>query len=478
MLTPNKAGASYARTRAPRPWTASLQRPAAKILVAGGLTFAGWLLGAALSGSTASAADRPACPEAPVVSTVDHAAKPFWHARHRKSHHETGAATCAVQPKGDSAEPAPADETQADETPTAAETTKDSSAEGQPAATTPESDPAAEPTATAPESDPVSEPTATTPDSEPVAPESSSTEEPAATTPDSSTPAETAATTKPKTKATSEDSSTAEAPKATSSSGNLLGNLVGGTLNAVSSATTKDIADEPAAPAKTTTASGGDLLGGLLGGVLDVVGGTLSTVTGTVGAVTDTLSHTVLAPLTQPLAGHPGAPVLLPLDDLLGPVFSGGSNSGGVIAVVPGVTATVVTQTQTQAPATVLETVPAAVPTTADPQQQTTRVAVARLVVRHAESLPAAHEQPRDSGTHATGGGGDSTPGLPGGTTAPSAPAPTAAPGHDGPGGARHAFAVHTDDVTTTQLKLMGTSRDHEVDGAGREAALPTTSPD
>jgi hypothetical protein len=430
----------HARVRAPRPWTASLHRPAAKILVAGGLTFAGWLLGAALSGSTASAADRPACPEAPVVSTVDHAAvdhaaKPFWHARHRKSHHETGDGTCAAQPKADSAdsaEPPTADEPQPqpDETPTASETTKDSSATGEPAVGVP----AEEPVAT-------SESTSTTEPSD-----SSPAEEPAATT-----------------KATSSESTSTEAPKATSSSGNLLGSLVGGTLNAVSGATTKDTTEAPA------TSAGGDLLGGLVGGLVDVVGGTLSTVTDTVGAVTGTLSHTVLAPLTQPPAGHPDAPVLLPLDDILSPVL-GGSNSGGVTAVVPGATAVV-----TQAPAAVLETVPAAALTTAG--QQTFRVAGAHLVVRHTESLPAVQEQPRDSGTHVTGGG-DSTPGLPGGTTAPSAPAPTAAPGHDGSGGARHTFAVHTDDVTTTQLKLIGTSRDHEVDGAGREAALPTTSPD
>lgn len=435
--------APHARVRAPRPWTASLQRPAAKILVAGGLTLAGWLLGAALSGSTASAAGAPACPEAPAISTVDQAAvdqaavdqaaRPFSHARHRKHHHETGAATCADQPKGDSTEPATdpaADEPpqQTGDTPTAAETTKDTSATDEPVTTK--------------------------------------------------------ATTSPAT----------EAPKATSSSGNLLGNLVGGVLG-----TTKDTA-----PAKATssggnllgtlvggvvgatkdtlttsepaqaTSSGGGLLGGLVGGVLDVVGGTLSTVTGTVGAVTETLSHTVLAPLTQPPAGNPDAPVLLPLDDLLGPVLGSGSNSGGVTATVPGAPAgSTPGQDTTVVEPTVSEAVTA--------QQlvlQTGRVAAGHLVVRHAESLPEAQEQPGDSGTHATGGGGDSTPGLPGGTPAPSAPAPTAAPGHDGPGGARHAFAVHTDDVTTTQLKLIGTSRDHEVDGAGREAALPTTSPD
>jgi hypothetical protein len=343
---------------------------------------------------------------------VDHAAKPLWHARHRKSHHETGAAKCAEQPKIDTGDETPQ---QADEPPTAPGTTKDS-----------------------------------------------------------------------------KDTSATEDPKATSAGGSLLGGLVGGTLDAVSGATgtTKDTstAPEPAkvassdsspAEAPKATSAGGGLLGGLVGGVLDVVGGTLSTVTGTLNAVTDTLSHTVLAPLTQPSVGYPGAPALLPLDDILDPVLSGGSNSGGVTAVVPGVTAVV-----TQAPATVVETVPAAA-AVADAaqqqqqQQQSTRLPVAHFIVRQTQPLPVVQDEPRDSGTHATGGGGGgSTPGLPGGTTAPSAPAPTAAPGHDGSGGARHAFAVHTDYATTTQLKLIGTSRDHEVDGAGREAALPTTSPD
>jgi hypothetical protein len=352
------------RVRTPRPWAVPLHRPAAKILLAGGLTLAGWLLGATLSGSTASAAERPTCPSAPVVSTVDHALKVFSHGKHHKSR-ETAAVTCETQPKADtggSTEPAEAppagERQQADETQTASETTASE---------------------------------------------------------------------------TTKDTQTAEEP-----------------------ATTK------------AASSGGGLLGGLVGGVLNVVGGTLNTVTSTVGVVTDTLSHTVLAPLTQPPANNPGAPALLPLDDLLGPVLSGGSNSGGVTATVPGVPA-VVTQV-----APVVETV---VPVAAAPQQAP-RVAVAHLVVRR-QQLPATQEQPRDSGVHARdGGGGDSTPGLPGGTSAPSAPATSATPSHDGSGGARQQFAVHTDDVTTTQLKLIGASRDHDVDGAGREAALPTTSPD
>ncbi|GAB3138039.1 hypothetical protein GCM10027258_14520 [Amycolatopsis stemonae] len=382
---PESGGLAHARGRTPRPWTAALQRPAAKILVAGGLTLAGWLLTGALSGSTAAAAEHRSCPEAPAVSTVDQAApdhaakdqvaKLFAHGKHRTAHRE--AVACARQPEA------------ADET-----------------AKQPEDTQAAE------------------------------------------TPPETA----PETKIA------AKQPQVES---------------------TKDTQTSEAPSVKTTPKASANLLGGLVGGVVDVVGGTLNTVTttlqgtlNTVGALTDTLSHTVLAPLTQPPANNPGAAPLLPIDDILNPIFTGASNSGGVTVTVPGaVTATV---TQVAAP---VVTESAATEAAAATTPQTTHVAVVHLVERQ-DTLPARPEQPRDSGVHARNGGGDSTPGLPGGTGAPSAPAPSAAPGHDGPGGARHPFAVHTDDVTTTQLKLIGTSRDHEVDGAGREAALPTTSPD
>ncbi|WP_370970231.1 hypothetical protein [Amycolatopsis sp. cg9] len=403
-LLATSAESPRARGRAPRPWAASLQRPAAKILVAGGLTLAGWLLTAALSGSTAGAAEQATCPQAPVASTVDHAGKPFSHGRHhRKSHRETGAATCAQQ----------ADETETDETQAA------------------DAQPGSEPTETAPV-------------------ETSAAETPAETKPAESEPA---AKTQPAGETTAAEQPAAETQH---------------TLSTLSTQTT----GAPATETQTAQEPQAGLLGGLVGGVLNVVGGTLTTVTNTVGVVTDTLSHTVLAPLTQPPADNPDAPVLLPLDDVLGPILNAGSNSGGVTVTVP-VTTTVVATTE--APAT---TVPAA-PAEAVPQETGRGTAVVHFVVVKRE-LPqqAKQDQPRGSGVQARDGGGDSTPGLPGGTTAPSAPAPTAAPGHDGPGGARHAFAVHTDDVTTTQLKLIGASLDHDVDGAGREAALPTTSPD
>ena len=423
------AGHQLGKARTPRPWAAALQRPAAKILVAGGLTLAGWLLTGALSGSTASAAETASCPEAPAVSTVDHSAKPFAHGRHHRSHRED--AKCARQ----------ADETQAG-----------------PATT--------------------GEPETTAADTEATAKQSTKDTQPA------------------------EEPSTAPAAKATSSGG-LLGGLVGGVTSATKpltepATTTKSTssgclltglvgtvtsATEPLTQPTTKATSSGDLLGGLVGGVLNVVGGTLNTVTTTVSGtlntvttLTDTLSHTVLAPLTQAPANNPDAPVLLPLDDLLDPILGGSSNSGGVTVTVPGVVSDTLTPVTTAAAAGT-GTAPAAAE--AATTSTASRVAVVHLVeVQHTLRVQQ-QEQPRDSGVHArNGGGGDSTPGLPGGTTAPSAPAPTAAPGHDGPGGVRHPFAVHTDDVTTTQLKLIGASLDHDVDGAGREAALPTTSPD
>lgn len=425
------AGHQLGKARTPRPWAAALQRPAAKILVAGGLTLAGWLLTGALSGSTASAAETASCPEAPAVSTVDHSAKPFAHGRHHRSHRED--AKCARQ----------ADETQAGPATTGEPETTAADTEATAKQSTKDTQPAEEPS-TAPATEPAAKATSSggllgglvdgvTSATKPLT-------EPATTT------------------------------KATSSGG-----LLNGLVGTVTSAT------EPLTQPTTKATSSGDLLGGLVGGVLNVVGGTLNTVTTTVSGtlntvttLTDTLSHTVLAPLTQAPANNPDAPVLLPLDDLLDPILGGSSNSGGVTVIVPGVVSDTLTPVTTAAAGT--ETAPAAAE--AATTSTASRAAVVHLVeVQH--TLPAHQEQPRDSGVHArNGGGGDSTPGLPGGTTAPSAPAPTAAPGHDGPGGVRHPFAVHTDDVTTTQLKLIGASLDHDVDGAGREAALPTTSPD
>ncbi len=342
------AGAPSARMRAPRPWAAPLPRPAARILVAGGLTLAGWLLSAALSNAGASADELPACTQ-PAATSHAHAAKPH----HRK--HAVERDACVKQS-------APAAKT-------ATETISDS---------------------------------------------------------DESATAD-------------EDTSYAE----------------------------------PSAKKQNTTkASSNGLLGGLLGGLVNVVGHTLQAVTGTVAVV----GHTVLDPVTQPPASNPDAAPILPIGGVVDPILDGvssSSGSGSVTATVPDAAGDLVATTDA-----VTAVVPDVVATA--PEQQVARAwatSHVTLIPRHRE-LPASVQGPKDSGVHARTGGGDNGPGLPSAPSAPSAPAASAGSAHDGPGGARQQFAVHTDEITTTQLKLAGTNRDHAADGAGREAALPTTSPD
>jgi hypothetical protein len=225
---------------------------------------------------------------------------------------------------------------------------------------------------------------------------------------------------------------------------------------------------QPAVKKQRTAAPHADLLGGLVGGLVDTVGGTLdttlNTLSGVVGTV-GTLGNTVLAPVVTPDAG--GNSVLQPVDDLLDPVLGSASSASATV------TAAVPIATTADVPAAAV-TSPDAAPVPDQPQAARTipaRIPAVGLV------LPAHQEKPRDSGTH-LGGGGGSGPGLPSAPSAPAGPATSVTAGHDGPGGARQQAIVHTDDATTTQLRLIGTSRDHEVDGAGREAALPTTSPD
>lgn len=347
------AGAPSAGPRAPRPWAAPLPRPAARILLAGGLTLAGWLLGAALSNATASADELPACTQSDTV-----AAKPAQAAKpHHRKHRDVAAQDTCAKP------PAEGEKTQADEKPTADET--------QPAAT---------------------------------------------------------------------------------------------------DEVTTDSAPPPSAKKQNTTKLTSDgLLGGLIGGIVDVVSGTLNAVTSTVG----TLGHAVADPLTKPPVDNPAAPPILPIGGILDPVLDGVSGSGSVTVTVPTSAVDVVT--------TATADVTAVVPDAAAPVQATTRATVATphiTLIPLQRQLPAKADQPRDSGVHARNGGGDNGPGLPSAPSAPSAPASSVSSGHDGPGGARQPFAVHADAITTTQLKLAGTNRDHAADHAGREAALPTTSPD
>ncbi|SEP41014.1 hypothetical protein [Amycolatopsis saalfeldensis] len=218
-------------------------------------------------------------------------------------------------------------------------------------------------------------------------------------------------------------------------------------------------------------------MGGLVGGLVDVVGTTLNTALHTVGGVIGTVGsvgQTVLPPSVP--GGSADQPPLLPIDGVLGPVFSGGAVSGGVTATVPTLVGATVAPAGVTVPAATAP--PAGAPTTTT---VASRGGLTETAIGHADSARAQRQQQRESDTHAINGGGGSGGGgggLPAAPSAPMAPTTTATPGHDNSGGARQAFAVSGDSATTTQLKLIGVSRDHEVDGAGREAALPTTSPD
>lgn len=348
------AGAPSAGTRAPRPWAAPLPRPAARILLAGGLTLAGWLLGATLSNAAASADELPACTQPDTVAAKQaHATKP-----HHRKHRDVAAQDTCAKP--------------------ATEGEKAQSDETQPAQT------------------------------------------------DETPPAET------------DEVTTYSAPAS------------------------------PAKKQNTAKLTSNGLIGGLIGGIVDAVTGTLNAVTGTVG----TLGHAVTDPLTKPPADNPGAPPILPIGGVLDPVLDGVSGSGSVIVTVPTATGDGVT--------TATGVVTAVAPDAAAAMQATRPTAATPHItlIPRQRQLTAKADQPRDSGVHARTGGGDNGPGLPSAPSAPSAPASSVSSGHDGPGGARQPFAMQADAITTTQLRLAGTNRDHAADHAGREAALPTTSPD
>jgi hypothetical protein len=249
------------------------------------------------------------------------------------------------------------------------------------------------------------------------------------------------------------------------------------TSQAPQSATTPP--SKAAVPKKDATqqpAGDAGLLGGLVGSLVTTVGYTVNTVTGTVGGLVDTVSHTVL----QPVSGGPGA---LPLPIIGGLLPGLGSSDcanwpicGTVTIAVPAklpAKATTPTGSQPGAPqpAAPVSDASAAV------NRVTTgfTVAVRRAAYQHAAvDEPAASDKHLASLAGGSSGGGRNLPVTP---SSPIAPTNVTA-GHDGSGGARQQNAVLGSSANTTQLRLIGTSLDREVDGAGRDEALPTTSPD
>ncbi|WP_344862059.1 hypothetical protein [Amycolatopsis ultiminotia] len=208
---------------------------------------------------------------------------------------------------------------------------------------------------------------------------------------------------------------------------------------------------------------------GLLGGLLGVAGGALG------GTVDDLFRDTLTTVHEVTGTGDVGvADPLLPIEDVVGPVFTGGSASGGVTVTAP---LPVPQAAPARTPA------PAPVKTPADPAVTPDAGSPVKVLLQVRPRGDAGHGGTAGHGsenesTRVAGGGSGGGGGLPAAPSAPSAPVSFAGPGHDGPGGVRLPFAIATDGDTVTQLKLIGVSRDHEVDGAGRDAALPTTSPD
>lgn len=264
---------------------------------------------------------------------------------------------------------------------------------------------------------------------------------------------------------------------------------------------------EASSPARNRTATpkqrdgsesdGGGLIGGLVGGLLSTVTNTVSTVTDTVGGLIGSVGNAVIAPITCPTTqppspdnGSPGngdsgiLPTLPWLD-------GGSSGSGGTVTIaVPG--ARPGHSPFPDVPGGMPE--PAPVPA-APPQAPP---AIGGIAAGSAPTRAATSESFRpgaDYGALSTGrtvtlagkvivkadqeqggsSGGGQAPFAP---SAPSAPTCAAGTGHDNGGGHRHPFAIAGSAADHTQLELIGTSRDHSADGAGRDAALPTASPD
>jgi hypothetical protein len=91
-----------------------------------------------------------------------------------------------------------------------------------------------------------------------------------------------------------------------------------------------------------------------------------------------------------------------------------------------------------------------------------------------------AKESPDQSDKNAGAPSGGGSGGLPSTPSTPSTPMVLSSviAGHDHSGGARQPLAVLGSNAKTTQLRLIGTSHEDEVAGAGRAAGLPRTTPD
>ncbi|WP_440201293.1 hypothetical protein [Amycolatopsis orientalis] len=424
---PDSSVARAGARRRPRAWAAPLARPAARIAVAGGLTLAGWLLGAALSQANAT--------------TDDHADRLSVSAPDTGPEHQhagtatSGTLTWAMPGSATGAKRAHVHrfEVSADDFRPAVSFRPTTVAANEPDRTsTAAPQPAAKITKPAKAKSPA-KPKHHTAASDP-APDAT-TQPGLLSTGSSSTPGPDSREPQPGLLSTiSQPSPDTRAPQQ-----GLLGGLLGGSDR------------------------GSGLLGGLLGTPEPGQPGLLGGILGTVDNTVDTTLHTTVTSVDTVLDTAPVRVVEPPVTT----VDPAPSASGSVSVSVPA--AKLAKEPETPVAVKASKQTPAVV--AAAPAH----VLPAPHPAAEPETQPAPLVKERSQAGGGSSGGGE---GLPAAPAAPAAPASTASPGHDGHGGLRQLFALAGDGATVTQLKLIGVSRDHEVDGAGRDAALPTTSPD
>ncbi|RZQ64337.1 hypothetical protein [Amycolatopsis suaedae] len=240
-------------------------------------------------------------------------------------------------------------------------------------------------------------------------------------------------------------------------------------------ATSAEPKAKPKPKPKSTAPEDRPQSGGLLGLVGNAVGGLLGGLVDTVGGVLDP------AP-SGPAPDGPGLGDILPGVGSP-PAASKPDSSGGTVTIavpelIPGseaqrAAAAAAAAAAAEQAAAALPDVPAAIAPAQPRATQSTAATWQRPTPVPAQEA----DDPSTVRAGLPGGGGSG--GGPRSVPLSGAVAPTcaASAGHD-PGGNRQLLAVLANEITVTQLRLIGTSRDHAAAGVGTDAALPSTFPD
>ncbi|PWV82510.1 hypothetical protein SAMN05421630_103289 [Prauserella marina] len=273
-------------------------------------------------------------------------------------------------------------------------------------------------------------------------------------------------------------------------------NLPEGTANAAVTAAPVPPAEpaEPVAPAPQRP-----LLGGILGtatstldstlgstplgttGLGSTLNATVAGLTGTVDSVTNTVQH-----VTSTLPGiAPGVTVPIPtpipdLDALLPDLFGHEPLPDGIAETGP----RPADRTGTDGTGSTDVTGGTKTPATTAPSSGRAQILplITTVPFESYGNTPLAPPEPPAKGEATVAGGGGSgdggtapKPAAPAGLTSTSSGFVAA---HDGAASGKSVHGVLSWAPTLTQLRFIAASRDHDTAGAGREAALPATSPD